>query len=570
MAGDDESEDNRAPDSPADSDAPAPLDPKNPESVRQHLEYQERRNKASRATIKKFSSDLAEIKAILLEKQGGGSGGQSGSGQSGSLDGTGIKKSESLATKARKGGGGKSKEKTGAAAKPPGIDDDIVTEEIEDDENMEQVEDTTEVTKVKNNYGFTAKIQAPVPKLEKGMLMKEYRRNVNLWQKLVQQTIRKREQAAILLAALPNQDQHGGLQQLIMSKFDIDEFDTDDGVKKFLDEIEEITGGTSFNKMNTWIHKFFNFKQQKDWSMTRYLTEFRRLFQEGTEFDITFPSQFLAGALCHFQTEVNGAAIAQITSTLDWKHAKSDKKVEDLLRQFAATRDAAGVTAGATGATKRVLLTDALGYAMPGQEQQEGDAEYEDFILLTKEDKKKVPGHKLKVMKEAARRRGDCTVCFEKGHRADTCKQKLTKEEKASLRVKILDQGKYWQIADSDGNRRWEHKVDGKVEIVDKIPDDYKLKKRKRTTKPAHEQLLVDEKLPQAKTFKEAVRKIPEELRMFDDDDTDGEGREGDTTHPEPDIGLRAGVQRLLDRPLQRALGDQAHSHGPVHSAAER
>ena len=54
-------------------------------------------------------------------------------------------------------------------------------------------------------------------------------------------------------------------------------------------------------------------------------------------------------------------------------------------------------------------------------------------MCLTRDEKKRIPKHKLMKMKESARAKGDCIICFEKGHTAKDCSQRMSDEDKKAL-----------------------------------------------------------------------------------------------------------------------------------------
>ena len=145
------------------------------------------------------------------------------------------------------------------------------------------------------------------------------------------------------------------------------------------------------------------------------------------------------------------------------------------LRDCANTRDACAVSGKSK--SKKLLLTsavekDAMGFpiAGSGRKVSDSDDDYDDFLLLTREQKKKVPKRKLEKMKEEAKKKGHCLICFEGGHKAENCSQRLSDADKAALREKILNRGDYWLLPTKNaaGEKQWEHKEDGKIVIVNK------------------------------------------------------------------------------------------------------
>ena len=498
--------------SPARQGAPE-LDPSNPDSIREVMEDREKVAKQSRAeqrasnirleNMMKNLTNLLEAKASAAEEP---SGSERGKGIPGK--GSKVKKSDSI---------------TANAKKRRAEDTESEIEEV-DSEEEEEIQDRGRKRVVKKTVSsYTARIAAEVPVLVRGMTMKEFRVKVGLWEKMVTHSIKKSERAAVLLNKLPTDDDHGGIQTIIIMNHGADEFDTTDGVERLLNEVEKICGGTSFTKLSAWTEKFFNFRQKKDWTITRLITEFHKIVQEGeNEYEIMLPNSFKAACLTHFQHELEPETIAQITANLDWKHAEVDRKVEDAIRNYANTRDACA--AGNKSKSKKLLLTsavekDAMGFPLAGNSSRkvsDSEDEYEDFLLLTREQKKKVSKRKLEKMKEEAKKKGHCLICFEGGHKAENCSQRLSDADKAALREKILNRGDYWLLPTKNaaGEKQWEHKVDGKIVIVNK-------KGAKAKKKPAVELLV--HAVGDSEGFSSKLREIPEDLRMFEDEEDDGE-----------------------------------------------
>ena len=118
-------------------------------------------------------------------------------------------------------------------------------------------------------YSYHAQFKPDIPKLAKGMTYNEYKQKVTVWQRVIRNSIPKSERAGILIHELPVDDERGGLQTIVLQKHDIEYFDTEDGVDKLMTLLEQLTGTSSFAKMNGFIRKLFAFKQQKGWTISR-------------------------------------------------------------------------------------------------------------------------------------------------------------------------------------------------------------------------------------------------------------------------------------------------------------
>ena len=129
------------------------------------------------------------------------------------------------------------------------------------------------------------------------------------------------------------------------------------------------------------------------------------------------------------------ASLRKIENTDEVDLSTIESKVEELLRSFASTRETLA-KCGASGrgsssskdAKAYYTSVDMMGYTM-GDDTGDGEITLDEFVCLTREEKKRIPRHKLMKLKESARAKGACVICFEKGHQAKDCSQKMPEEE---------------------------------------------------------------------------------------------------------------------------------------------
>ena len=270
--------------SPAKENEPQ-LNTADPEALKVALEFRDQQAKLARAEQRAANLKMETMLQKLLNASKvteEAEAGEGGSGGGGSKPGRKEKvENASVSGKANPGGkkGGKTSKKTRVSSEVLDTDEE---DEVEEETGMDA--DGAFVRRkitTTNKHNFTARIQTDVPVLAKGMTMKAFKTKVELWEKMVKNSIRPAERAAVLISKLPTEDEHGGIQSIIIMNHGIDAFDTNDGVKRLLVEIENIAGGSSFVKLNAWIEKFFSFNQKSDWSMSRLITEYNKLFQTG-------------------------------------------------------------------------------------------------------------------------------------------------------------------------------------------------------------------------------------------------------------------------------------------------
>ena len=306
------------------------------------------------------------------------------------------------------------------------------------------------------------RIPAPVPVIKDGDTYKEFEERVEIWVATVQGRIPKQQQALLLLSELPNTEKSGSLRTRIKDKVGMRRLQATNGVAYLMAAIRHIKDAPNFVRLVTWMRAFMTFKQKSNWSNDHFLAEQHKLLKTGEEeFDFVLPVIFKAAMTLTTCTDISVDNLNIITQDIDLGHKQVDRLVERAMKKFITSRHALGGSkqqpGKSTGTYYTGYGTDLAGNPIgqpEGADQGGGDdGGAKPFHVKVSDIMAKPPGKRTgndwKLLRENARKTGNCTTCFKAGHKAEACPDREREEKRVQRMIqRVIAGGGVWDNKD--------------------------------------------------------------------------------------------------------------------------